>query len=156
MRQKNPSIDMLCHCEATFQVTPKQAVVSRLLRSLKSLAMTERRQKNSGLLILILAGVIFNARILSAEEAAPKQKERDPMLPVQISLFADETPKAHVKRTSVRLQGVGHSEKGAYAIIEGKLIREGETKKGVTVVKVGDTKVDILIDGIEESIPIKQ
>ena len=107
------------------------------------------------LFVCLTALLLFPGKTYS-EEAPVKAKERDPMTPVQASLFMDQSSKKQAKRTSVRLQGVGHSEKGNYAIIEGKLIREGETKKGVTVVKVGDTKVDILVDGIEESIPIKQ
>lgn len=111
--------------------------------------------------ILVLA-FFMSAAVPSSfcEEPAPavKQRERDPMMPQEMSIFqkAKQAVVKKVENTMFQVQGVGRGPRGAYVIIDGQAYAEGETKKGITVVKIGETKVDILSDGISESLPIKK
>lgn len=103
-------------------------------------------------ILVFLAAAMWNAR-----EAGSAQAERDPMMPVQMSLFRTDAPKVKVeKRTSFQIQGVGRGPRGNYVVIDGQVYAEGDTKKDITVVKIGETKVDILVDGLQESLPIVQ
>ncbi len=101
--------------------------------------------------------LFFLALIGKAEEANVAKKERNPMVPVDPSLFeAPVQKKTQERRDPYQIQGVGRSEKGTFVVLDGKVMREGETKGDITIVKINKTKVDILINGAEESIPIRQ
>lgn len=110
---------------------------------------------------LICSSDVFLARV-TAEETASGEGEaeaqlRDPMTPANMSIFSEPVrpEKKQAKTGILQLQGVGRSSRGAYAVIDGNVIREGETKGEVKVVKIGETKVDILVNGEAESLPIK-
>ena len=113
-------------------------------------------------LIFLLWFTIFAASFRDAFSAdqilVPKPKERDPMIPQEMSLFQQKKQAAakKVEKSTFQVQGVGRGPRGVYAIIDNQAYREGETKKGITVVKIGETEVDILSDGIPESLPIKK
>lgn len=79
------------------------------------------------------------------------------MRPVNMSLFEQTAKKEKPvsKQTILRIQGVGRSEKGAYVVIDGKVFAEGEMREDIKVIKIGDTHVDILYQGEQESLPIK-
>ena len=78
------------------------------------------------------------------------------MVPVDISLFQPSSAqKADVKTGVLIVQGIGRGTKGTYAVIDGQVFREGDTKDGLTVVKINDTKVDILVNGAAESLPVE-
>ncbi len=106
----------------------------------------------------IILMVIVQNGFCADQISSPKSKERDPMLPQEMSLFqqAKPTTAKKVEKSAFQVQGIGRGPRGVYAIIDGQAYREGETKKGITVVKIDETKVDILSDGIPESLPIKK
>lgn len=98
------------------------------------------------------------SRCVYAAEFDEKTRDRDPMKPVNMGLFEQPAPrkeKLAPKQALLKVQGVGRSGKGAYVVIDGKVLGEGEARDGVKIVKIGDTSVDILYQGEPESLPIK-
>ena len=97
-------------------------------------------------------------KIIESKPEEIKKPERDPMWPVSMALFEPVKQKqapTQKKQAPYRVQGKGRSSKGSYVVIGGNVIREGETKGEITVVKIGEVKVDILVNGIPESLPIE-
>lgn len=80
------------------------------------------------------------------------------MVPQEMSIFQSkvQTPVKKVERAGFQVQGVGRGPRGAYVIIDGQAYAEGETRNNLTVVKINETSVDILSDGIPEALPIKK
>ncbi len=112
-------------------------------------------------LVFIIFGAILIAGVHAvcfAEEPQPVQRLRDPMVPQEMSIFQKAKKEAvkRVEKSSFQVQGVGRGPRGAYVIIDGQAYAEGENKGGITVVKIGETSVDILSDGITETLPIKK
>ena len=91
-----------------------------------------------------------------AAEEAQKKSPRDPMIPVDTSIFEVVQRKVVAKRSPFKVQGVGRSEKESYVIIGGRVYQEGETKGEITVVKIGGAAVDILVNGSPETLSIKE
>lgn len=110
------------------------------------------------LFVIILASAAIPNSFCEDPAPVPRQKERDPMIPQEMGIFqkAKQAAVKKVEKATFQVQGIGRGPRGAYVIIDGQAYAEGETKKGITVVKIGETKVDILSDGISESLPIKK
>ena len=109
--------------------------------------------------ILLTIFLTFFPRAVFCEEETKtqvKQQQRDPMIPFDMSIFDTAPKKAVVKRSPFKVQGMGRSDKEAYVIIGGKVYREGETKGEITVVKIGGTQVDILVNGSPETLLVKE
>lgn len=102
---------------------------------------------------LALSGRLYSAE---GEPNQDKKPLRDPMMPFDMSIFEITPQKATIKRSPFKVQGLGRSDKAAYVIIGGKVYQEGETKGGVTVVKITGTAVDILVDGQPETLLVKE
>ncbi len=62
--------------------------------------------------------------------------------------FSGTTP------TNVMLQGIGSGGPGAFAVINEEVYHEGEQKNGVEVVHIHQNSVDILINGIQQTLKI--
>ncbi len=112
--------------------------------------------------VLIVFLFVATPRLWLAEVAETQRKEmsettldRDPMMPANSSIFEPVKRQDAVKRSPFKVQGVGRGPRGIYVIIGGNVLREGETKDELTVVKIGKTKVDILLNGTPDSLPIE-
>ena len=117
-----------------------------------------RLNRWAGFVCSVLVFMLFLSLGLSAEEAVQKERpheSRNPMLPVNMSLFEATAPKVAAKRQPFKVQGFGKSEKGTYVIIGGNVFREGDSKGEIKVVKIGEAKVDILVNGEPDSLPMK-
>ncbi len=77
------------------------------------------------------------------------------MFPADPALFSSAALTSVSKRLPFKVQGTGRSDKGVYVIIGGNVYREGDTKGEITVVKIGEEKVDILINGEPDSLQIR-
>ena len=58
------------------------------------------------------------------------------------------------KEVSARLDGVGLGPGKAFAVINGKIYREGEEKEGIQVTHIRKKEVDILINGTPETLQL--
>lgn len=97
------------------------------------------------------------------EEEVPKEKEvpvQEGSAPSEARVTRDpfqtnipgQAPTAPVAGTTevevvTNLQGIGMGKRGALAIINGQIYREGEYKGGIEVIKIRKKAVDILING---------
>ncbi len=91
------------------------------------------------------------------EVKTANKSSRDPMVPIDMSIFETTPKKSITKRSPFKVQGIGRgSEEGAFVIIGGKVYREGETKGEITVVKITGTEVDILVNGSPETLAVKE
>lgn len=141
----------ICHCEEVENQRSNLAN-TRLLRLRLAITILT--------LVCFLPITLFSETIPAAEpipepKSVQKKAVRDPMMPVDMSIFDPVKIRSVSRRLPFKIQGVGHSDRGSYVIIGGKVYREGETKGEITVVKIGGTQVDILVNDSPESLPIK-
>jgi len=112
------------------------------------------------ILILILTG---HAHANTDQVAVPPNQtkqtlpERDPMVPTNPHLFKSGAlvERKKVIRNPFKVVGTGSSAKGHYVVMNGRVYTEGETKGDITVVKITQTHVDILINGIPETLSVE-
>lgn len=96
-------------------------------------------------LVSFLLFCVSHFSVFSAEEEV-----RDVF---QSTIQAPEMPTAIVEQVvNARLEGISIGSKGAFAIINGQLYREGEEKQGIKVTKIRKREVDIIVNGIASTL----
>ncbi|PIQ85475.1 MAG: hypothetical protein COV74_08270 [Candidatus Omnitrophica bacterium CG11_big_fil_rev_8_21_14_0_20_45_26] len=115
----------------------------------------------TGVVIVTMCLCLSRHLILQADEAKEAYAEsvaieRNPMVPTNAALFESGVNKQVQKRRNpYRISGIGRTGSESYVMLDGKVYREGETKGEITVVKIGNTTVDILINGIPETLRVE-
>jgi hypothetical protein len=90
----------------------------------------------------------------AAGEAASPEAARDPFASDFETDIPAEGVVANMPAVEVKLEGVGISHDSAYAVINGDLILEGESKGGISVVNVRKQEVDIIANGMPQTLKL--
>ena len=105
--------------------------------------------------ILLVVAVLFSC----GASVVADDTVRDPF---QATVSAPKAPPRSSVREQVRvnanLEGISIGQKGAFAVISGEVFHEEEEKKGVKVIKIRKKEVDIVMNGVSQtlrSIPLE-
>ena len=105
------------------------------------------------LLFIIMA--LFSYRLFGEEN-----KARDPFQTNISQPPVNARPQINeVGEIIAKLEGISIGSNGSFAVINGQVYREGESKNGIKIAKIRKKEVDILINGISETlqmVPMKK
>ena len=95
-----------------------------------------------------LFGLALVSGFLEAKEGEEVQDLFEPRVRPREFLKSE----GEVKQERAQLEGMGLGGGKAFAVINGKVYQEGEEKEGIRVIHIRKKEVDILINGIPETL----